>query len=364
MDDILREASQCIKCGRCLSVCPVYQVSGHERLVTRGKLTLIATFLNKEIPVSDAFKETINACLMCNQCRQACIYNLEVPKIIQNVRKIIWEQKRFYFNYPWFLNKFLANYQRFHLGIWLRLAGLFNPSFPISSKPFLNRKMPKSTGAKVAVFTGCAINILYPYLGEKIISLSEKLKIPIGIPKEQTCCGLMAYSLGDVETAQFLAQKNVQVFKTLSVDYIIVPCASCFHHLKTYEIYKKAGMSKKVIEFSQFLLKQNLDISCSYKVTWHDPCHLRYHHNIWKEPRVLLMKLGKNFIESSPNGQCCGQGGPFSLIYQKLSREILKRRLSKIEVTGAEAVVTTCMGCFMQLKEVGGKKVLHLLDLI
>lgn len=216
----------------------------------------------------------------------------------------------------------------------------------------------------MAIFIGCAINLLYPYLGERLISLFEKLKIPIVIPKEQTCCGLMAYSFGDVETAQFLAQKNVQVFKSLSVDYIIAPCASCFHHLKTYEIYKKSGISLKVIDFCQFLLEQNLDISCPYKVTWHDPCHLRHHHNIWKEPRALLMKLGENFVESDPEGHCCGQGGPFGLIYPKLSREILKRRLSEIEATEAEAVVTTCMGCFMQLKEVGGKRVLHLLDLL
>ncbi len=364
MDDILSEVSQCIKCGRCLAVCPVYQASGQERLVTRGKLTLIAAFLNKEIPISDAFKETIDACLMCNQCKQACIFNLEVPKIIQNIKKIIWKQKGFYFNYPWFLNKFLANYQRFHLGIWLRLAGLFNPSFPISAKPFLNRKMLGEEGAKMAIFIGCAINLLYPHLGERLIALFKKLKIPIVIPKEQTCCGLMAYSLGDAETAQFLAKKNVEIFKLLPVDYIIAPCASCFHHLKTYKIYKKEGISEKVIEFCQFLSNQDLDISSSYKITWHDPCHLRYHHNIWKEPRALLAKLGKNFVESSPDGQCCGQGGPFSITYPKLSREILKRRLSKIEATGAEAVATTCMGCFMQLKEVGGKKVLHLLDLL
>ena len=364
MDDILIKAGQCIKCGRCLAVCPVYQVSTQERFSTRGKLTLITAFLNKEITTSVAFEETIGACLMCNQCNQACIFNLDVPKIIQGTRKILWKQRRLHLNYPWILNKFLANYQRFHLGIWLRLAGLFNPSLEVPSKPFLSGRVPENSNAKVAIFIGCAINLLYPYLGERIITLFEKIKIPITIPKGQTCCGLMAYSLGDTQTAQSLAKRNVQIFRSLSVDYIIAPCASCFHHLKTYEVYQKAGISQKVIEFSQFLLRQDLEVSSPYKVTWHDPCHLRYHHNIWKEPRALLMKLGGNFVESSPNGQCCGQGGPFGLIHPKISREILKRRLSRIEASGAEAVVTTCMGCFIQLKEIGNKRVLHILDLL
>ena len=36
------EVLKCIKCGSCLSVCPIYLETGQETLVARGKLALLS----------------------------------------------------------------------------------------------------------------------------------------------------------------------------------------------------------------------------------------------------------------------------------------------------------------------------------
>ena len=56
-------------------------------------------------------------------------------------------------------------------------------------------------------------------------------------------------------------------------------------------------------------------------------------------------------VEMKQPSRCCGMAGSFNLIYYDLSKKILKRKVEDIAGTGAEHVVTSCMGCMIQLKD-------------
>ena len=360
----------CIKCGRCLAVCPVYKASGYERVSPRGKLNLIDFYQKHLLSPSSIFQETISACILCKRCEEKCILHTPVSKIIHQTREKLWPlQKKQYYR-SWMVNKFLASHQK-NLGLWLRLYTLCKHVFPspfdLASSPFLSSRgfyPSKKAKANIAIFSGCVTNFIYPSLGNKLAKLLSELGYNVFIPHQQTCCGLMAYTLGDKETALDLAKKNVEALSSLSIDFIITPCASCYHQLKTFLPYQEAKISEKVIELSQFLQEKPLSfLPLNKKITWHDPCHLRYHHNIWQEPRILLKKAGYEFEESSPEGMCCGQGGSFALNFPELAKQILKKRKEAIKKTGAELVITSCMGCLIQLKaELGKKRVKHVLE--
>jgi len=358
----------CIKCGRCLAVCPVYKATGQERLSPRGKNSLIRLFQDHLWPASSLFRETLSACILCGQCTERCVLNINTSERIHKLREFFWPQQKRHFYRSWLAEQLLASFHQ-ELGIWLRLLVLLNQIKPLpispASKPFLSQITSSSSSpSQIAIFVGCGVNFLYPSLGQKLLHILVNLNYQVVIPLQQTCCGLMAYTLGDTQTAIKLARKNIIAFSHFNPEIIITPCASCYHHLKSFSLYQEAGISEKVIELSQFLLNKNIPlISFSQKITWHDPCHLRFYHQIWKEPRLLLNRVGQ-FTESSPQGQCCGHGGSFALNFPALSEEIFTKRKKAIEESKAELIFTSCMGCLIQLQlYLGKERVRHILDI-
>jgi glycolate oxidase iron-sulfur subunit len=186
-----------------------------------------------------------------------------------------------------------------------------------------------------------------------------------------------------LETAKSLVRKNIRAFENFGVDQILVPCGSCFYFLK--EGYLKLfpldqeveAFSKKIVEPSGFFLnlispKGANDASQSLnpkgRITYHDPCHLRRAMKIYQEPRKLLKSLrGVELVEMKQPDRCCGMAGSFNLVYYGLSRKILAHKVDDIEATKADYVVTSCMGCIIQLKDgvyqrKMATKVVHLIE--
>jgi glycolate oxidase iron-sulfur subunit len=105
-------------------------------------------------------------------------------------------------------------------------------------------------------------------------------------------------------------------------------------------------------------------------VTYHDPCHHVRGQRISREPRELLLSIGNLTLkEMAEPARCCGGGGSFSLANPKLSIEIGRWKIHDILATGAQAVVTSCPGCVLQIQEVASRekakfRVLHLVELL
>jgi Fe-S oxidoreductase len=106
------------------------------------------------------------------------------------------------------------------------------------------------------------------------------------------------------------------------------------------------------------------------RLTYHDPCHLRRGMKVYQEPRELLESLpGIDFVEMKKPDRCCGMAGSFNFIYYDLFQKILQHKLNDIEGTKADYVVTSCMGCMIQLQDgihqrKMGTRVIHLIEAI
>ncbi|MHB1000102.1 MAG: L-lactate dehydrogenase (quinone) large subunit LdhH [Armatimonadota bacterium] len=386
-DPDFREALCCVKCGACLAVCPVYRsVGGHVfgHTYVGGIGAILAAFHAG----LDQAEDIINICASCRRCTSYCPSKISVPDMILKLRSRLtdahgqpWMQKfilKYLLGNPERLNSAVSLGKRFQPLLDIvkplpvpMLAGLKNaPS--LADKPLRERlpDLSPAHGTKrgtVALFPGCAIDYVYPEIGESAAKVLTGMGWEVRYPKGQGCCGVPALTKGDADTARSLACHNVNIPEFQSSDYIITACPTCAMALK-HEFIRLLGpdspdaeaasvVAGKVRDFSEFLVNvigvtaDNFEGGASGQmVTYHDPCHARHGLGIIEEPRELLKLAGYEITELPDPGSCCGFAGTFSLTFPEVSESVYRRKYESIKATGASIVATDCPGCLIQLR--------------
>jgi glycolate oxidase iron-sulfur subunit len=413
LEPLKKIAEKCVRCGICQSVCPVFAELQKESAVARGKVTLARKLLEQGFGFSPKLSTYLLQCLGCGACSENCPNGVKADELILAMRALM-VQKKGLSPPKWLILKMILN-SIYLLPLILRTGSLLQGlvlkkvpkesglhlrfSLPYLDKdrlipsittPFFLGRFPETIegqerGRRIGLFSGCSINYLFPSIGEASILLLTGNGFSVIIPKDQTCCGLPAYGSGDLETAKSLVRKNMRAFDHFGVDQILVPCGSCFYFLK--EGYLKLfptdqeveAFSKKIVEPSGFFLNligprgandASQSLNPKERITYHDPCHLRRAMKIYQEPRKILKSLrGVELVEMKQPDRCCGMAGSFNLIYYALSRKILAHKVDDIEATKVDYVVTSCMGCMIQLKDgiyqrKMATKVIHLVELL
>jgi iron-sulfur cluster protein len=408
-DPLLSRALRCIRCGACANVCPIYKLVGGHNYghVYIGAIGLVLTYFYHGRKNA---RTLVKNCLNCQACKSVCPAGIDLPHLIKEVYRTVLnvEGKKPLKNL--LLKKTLENRRLFHFmlrraslaqkpvaeGQYLRhLPFLFSDEHRFRRLPAIakvplrdmwesiNRRVDNPR-CRVALFGGCLTDFVYPEQGQALLRLCRDHGVQLDYPMEQTCCGLPAQMMGERETAKDVAIQNIKAIDPADYDYILTLCASCGSHLK--ENYRKllseepalavkvSQLRDKVIDFSSFMTKV-LKASpeefrrAGGKVAYHSPCHLCRGLGVTKEPRELLATAGLEYVAAKGEDVCCGFGGSYSLDFPEISAELLKRKLDNVEATGAEALVTDCPGCVLQLRggmaRRGGKiKVKHIAEIL
>ena len=147
----------------------------------------------------------------------------------------------------------------------------------------------------------------------------------------------------------------MEIFKNTGAKRIVTACAGCYSTFKNAYPELVDNFNLEVVHFSELLLelikngKLKLRETKSMKVTYHDPCHLGRHAEVYDAPREVIKSIpGGELIEMEHSGQdsqCCGGGGGYFTAFPENSVEIAEKRVSEAEETGADALVTTCPLC-------------------
>lgn len=393
--DIFVKSTRCVDCFSCNSICPVIGVTQETK---RGPNLLIQMapylFDPRDSGRRTAMIEGLTKmCLLCGTCAENCPKNLPIDEIIFNARAEIVTKTGLplsktlvlqMLQSPRLLSVMLKGgsllrglfFKRIpaESGLQLRFPiGKMDPRrvLPDLAKRFFLEKAPGEVGApkenkKVAFFVGCSINYLYPQIGEASIRVLNRRGVSVKIPKEQKCCGLPAYGSGDLEVARKLALANIEAFEKVGVDQVLVACGSCGAHLKKHlpKLFVEAdtGVQERVAKFSDSIMDLTAYLASqisvanapqsgkNLRVTYHDSCHMRRKLGVTEEPRTILRSIAK-FIEMEGADRCCGLAGSFGLENYDLSAKILTSKMEKAQKTGAEVLVTGCMGCLMQMQQ-------------
>ena len=412
-DPKFKQAFQCVRCASCLNVCPIWtlvggHVYGH---IYSGGIGAILTGLLGNM---DAFSQFSDLCIGCRKCVSICPGKVPIPDLIDELRARYVKDKGLAFPEKMAFQHILTNRGIFHKllrigslaqkpmqsGKFIRHLPLFfagmtkDRSLPaIADTPLrdrmdaLERKNPANPTLKVAFFSGCNMDFVFPETGESVVKVLQDLNIAVTFPKGQSCCGKPAIGMGDRSSGKVVAKQNIEAFEKSGADYIISACPTCAETLShTYaEIFadepawlervKKFG--SKVREFTSFVAEQYAKAGRSLepttggeKVTYHDSCHMRRGLGIYEEPRKLLKAAkGIDFVEMKNPDKCCGMAGAFGVKYSEISVPMLKEKIGNIKNTGATTVAVACPACMMQIgggldQQAPNIKVKHVADIL
>ncbi|MFH0933550.1 MAG: (Fe-S)-binding protein [Nitrospirota bacterium] len=377
----LRELSKCVRCGSCKAFCPTYDEDTTEAMGARGRLVLLWGLSEDLLKPSAVLRDRIFSCILCGACSESCPPGVDIQEVIYHGRRLLGRSDakrrslrfltKFYTKMPKLSFRLLRMSQYLFPSLVKRRISPYLPELP--EGPLKNETRVFTVSKKkgrVAVFTGCIVNFLYPHLGESLINILQRLDYEVILPAGEVCCGVPLRTLGLEEEAMKLARKNVNVFSRLNVEAILSLCPTCTYSLKV-EYPKLIGEGlEKAMDISQFLINRldpsRLSLLNSHrtKATYHDPCHLIYGLGVEREPREIIKNIGIDLVETEEK-RCCGFGGVFSFSYREISEGLLEKRIKDFEKAGAETIITSCPGCMMQLRrEANHTPVIHLIEAI
>lgn len=391
-DEKFKQVYQCVRCASCLNVCPVYTlVGGHVygHIYAGGIGAILTAFLNS---MSD-FEKINELCIGCRKCVEICPGKIDIPGLIEELRAKNVQQNGLPFAVRTVFENVISNRSVFHS--LLRMASIAQKPFTsgnlirhlplfmagltkdrslpaIADKPFRDRVDKITTVVatpqeKVAFFSGCNIDFVFPETGESVYKVLQKLNVQVVFPKLQGCCGKPVIGMGDIQTAKKIAKANIEAFECEDVDKIIAACPTCtetWH--KTYpELFedekgwqqRAKKLADKVYEFTEYVAEAYDKLGMlkktqgSTKITYHDSCHLKRGLGIASQPRKLLdAAKGYELVEMQDADKCCGMAGAFGVKYAELSMPILKQKLNNIQHSGASVVAVACPSCMMQIQ--------------
>lgn len=383
---------KCIRCGTCRSVCPVFTEEDNENTTARGKVKLLESVVEGKLELTPILQERLSKCLLCKACVKGCPSGVKTDELFLSARQAVVSKnglpiaKRLAFTGLTYRKLFDlalrigAKFQNLVLKeapdgrgriprVLLPGAGLNNRRIiPPLAKRTLRSQLPEVSHvekprARVAFFTGCMLNYIYPKAGQAIVNILQHNQIEVVIPENQCCCGTPAFTSGDQDTGRYLAGQNIKALSG-KFDAIITGCASCgsalqheYGQILTDPWMKDEWqkMASSVYDITTYLVKF-CDLSglgpVNMKVTYHDACHLVRGMGVSKEPRQIFDAIpGLEFREMQQPDQCCGSGGTFNMAYYELSRKINDHKLDNAEATGADCLVTGCSACRMHITD-------------
>jgi L-lactate dehydrogenase complex protein LldE len=212
-------------------------------------------------------------------------------------------------------------------------------------------------GEKVALFVPCYIDQLYPRIGRAVVTLFERLGVPLVYPEEQTCCGQPAFNSGYWEEARPVVRHFARTFAPYS--WIVAPSGSCASMCRAFfgqldpdpQIRSIGG---RVYELAEFLVNV-LEVTDTgarfpHRITFHDSCHARRELHALDPPRRLIQSVRDvTFVELPFGEECCGFGGTFSVKLAGTSLAMGRDKAKCIAESGAEVVVSGDASCLMQI---------------
>ena len=398
----LLDFSSCTECGRCQSQCPAWNTEkplSPKLLITQlrdhsyAKAPYLLASEEERASLPDAVKaeaerelvgategyawqpsggavidpDVLWSCTSCGACVQQCPVDIEHVDHIVDMRRyqVLVES-----NFPTELNQLFKGLENkgnpWNMAPNARMDWAKDLPFPVK---VVGEAGPDSVEDLDEVdwlfWVGCAG--AYEDRAKKTTRAVAELLDMAGVSfavlgNGETCTGDPARRSGNEFVFQQLAMQNAEVFKETKVKKVVSTCAHCFNTLKNK--YADFGVELEVMHHTQLLnrlvregkltpLAQNGTSGKS--ITYHDPCFLGRHNQVYAPPRELLDLIPNAEVKEMPRNSersfCCGAGGARMWMEEKIGERINLNRTTEAVETGADQIATGCPFCRVMLSD-------------
>jgi len=165
-----------------------------------------------------------------------------------------------------------------------------------------------------------------------------------------------------------LIKHNIKDFNEKGAKTLFTACAGCYRTWKKdypaligeelpFEVKHITEVLIELLNKNQIPFKP--EEHEKIKVTYHDPCHLGRHMDLYEIPREIISKIpGIQLVEmkrNRKNAWCCGAGGGVKSQFPDLAKDISKERIREAIESEADILTTSCPFCIGNLKDAYGE---------
>lgn len=351
--EMIAVADACVKCrcGCCKDECPMYSEILEETISPKGRNILIKALVDGVLQPDERAVRIAYSCLLCRRDEFSCTAQLKNAEATETFRRYLVDRGLPYLPEHVLMIKSLENYGN-----------------PWQEPKTARKRWAKDLEGRHVVpgktdtlfYVGCTF-ALDRSLQEGPVALAHLMElagVDFGLLLEdEVCCGSTMKRVGNSKLFEKLRKENEKRLRETGVKRIVTACSGCYKTLK--QDYPGLGRDIEILHSTEYLSRlltsgrlklKNTPI----KVTYHDPCHLGRHTEVYDPPRKILesipgLKLTemKNTREKS---RCCGGGAGVKTAYPEVSMKAAVRRINEAEKTGADVLVTTCPFCVQTLR--------------
>ncbi len=362
LEDYRDEAARCCKCSICKIVLPIEVKSlrysaicpsgtrfHFDSYYASGKMEIARAICDGELDYTERLLHIFYACTGCGACNGQCFYvkGLKPLEIFEELKAKVVEDG--FGPLPEHI-KFAESIEKNS-----------NPYQEPHEKRFqwVKDKSLIDKNASIAYFIGCTSNYRTYETAEAVINILRKLNVNYTILSDEWCCGSPLLRTGQRSLAKKLMNHNLKILENQGVKKVIFSCPGCYRTYK--EDYQKFGADFSftflhIIEFlAEFTDSFKFSKSIDDTITYHDPCHLGRHLEIYEAPRKILNSIpGVNLIEMERIKEyswCCGAGSGVKAALPNFASWSAKERLEEAKDTGAKTLITCCPFCKINFED-------------
>ena len=364
----------CLQCGMCAEACHFYEATQDERYAPVYKFRPLRRFYRREmspmrwffraftrdITVAD-LKEwqhlVYDACTGCGRCDMICPMGIKISAAIRVMRhglagagfvpsemRIIRDEQRD--------KNTLFGVGAEQLRALVQKLGAEGINVPLDRDQ-----------ADVMLLTTAIEVLLFPDAFAATAKILNKAGANWTIRSDAFEAANVGIITGDDPTMILAIKRIVEKASAIGAKTVLMPESGHAYQTLRWEGANEMGepLSFDVISIPEFVAAEikagrlNLKTQTNgASVTYHDPCRLARKGGVMQQPRDVLAALGLEVRETRSNQRenyCCGGGcGEFVLkSAADLRQKAFEIKKHEIDETGADAVVTGCANCRVNL---------------
>ena len=413
-DGFLRAVEKCCGSGDCRrsyihggAMCPSFQATGDEKLVTRARANLFRELLYAEEEKAFENRELydlLSLCLACKACKSECPSQVDMTKLRAEFLQHYYQKRGISFRswligyYPIFneLGAYFSGIYNFVIqnkitsNLFKRLVGFA----PQRSLPRIYRQSLYSWHQKRKTALHSPIKTVYFFcdeftnrndveIGKTALLLLERLGYNVQTVKHPFS-GRTFLSKGMLKKAKFYAEKNVQIFGNIISENTpligLEPSAILSFRDEYPDLLRGESkiLSQKLAQntflIDEFLCAEFQKGNISSEQFTGKVQHIIFHAHCYQKAisdktcSKTIMEIPKNYTVTLLKDGCCGMAGAFG--YEKehydLSQSIGELVLfPAVRNAAPETLITACgTSCRHQIKDGTGKVAWHPVEVL